>query len=167
MKNGTTAERTARLSVMLALAMIISYVEHVVGFNVGIPGVKVGFANIVALFALYRYGFFEGAAVNLCRILLASLLFGNAFSLLYSLCGGVLSFLLMTLLKKTGLFGITGVSVAGAACHNMAQLGVAAVVAGNVYVFSYAPVLLVAGTVFGVVTGIICTLLVQKVPKKY
>lgn len=164
--NKNTAARTARLSVMLALAMILSYVEHIVGFDVGVPGVKVGFANIVGLFALYRYGFSEGFAVNICRILLSALLFGNVLSLSYGLVGGLVSFIAMWVLKKQGFFGTVGVSVVGAAFHNLAQLSVAAFWMGSVYVFSYAPVLLIAGTVFGTITGVLCVLILQKIPKK-
>lgn len=167
MKKRSVTEKVARLSVLLTLSMLLSYIEHIAGFDVGIYGVKVGFANLVGLFALYRFGFFDGITVNICRILLSAVLFGNAFSLLYSLCGGILSFLFMAALKKARIFGTVGVSVCDAACHNMVQLGVAAALVGNVYVFSYAPVLLIAGTVFGTVNGLLCAVLLKKVPKRF
>lgn len=159
------ARRIARLSVLLCLALLMSYIEHITAFDVGVPGVKPGFANVVVLFALYRYGGASAFTVNLCRVLLSALLFGNAISLMYGLCGGICSLLLMLLLKRLDFFGVVGVSVAGAACHNMAQLSVAALLGGSAYVFSYAPVLLVAGTVFGVVTGLLCTVILKKMPK--
>ncbi len=166
MKGNKGAAKTARLAVMLCLALLMGYIEHIIAFDTGIPGVKAGFANIVVLFALYRYGTGEAFAVNLCRILLSGLLFGNAVSVIYGLCGGVCSFAIMWLLKRTELFGTVGVSVGGAAVHNLAQLGAAAVLGGSFMVFSYAPVLLVAGTVFGVLTGGLCALLLKKIPKK-
>lgn len=165
MKRQNKSARTAYLAVLLVLALLMSYIEHIVGFDVGVPGVKVGFANIVVLFALYRFGVLEGALVNLCRIVVSGLLFGNGISLIYGLCGGAVAFVFMVLLKKTRFFGVMGVSVVGAVCHNLAQLCVAAFVMGSAYVFSYAPVLLVSGTVFGAVTGALCALLIKKVPE--
>ncbi len=167
MNRDGAAAKTARLSVMLVLALIMSYVENAVGFNVGVPGVKIGFANVVVLFALYRFGVSCAFGVNICRILLSALLFGNVFSLMYSLAGGLLSFALMVGVKRTGWFGITGVSVIGAVCHNIAQLCAAAMVMGSGYVFSYAPVLIIAGTVFGAITGAVCHILVKKIPEKF
>lgn len=167
MKSYGAAAKTARLSVMLVLALIMSYIESAAGFDVGVPGVKVGFANVVVLFALYRFGAGEAFGLNMCRILLSGLLFGNAFSLLYSLTGGILSFALMWGAKRTGVFGLIGVSVIGAVAHNLGQLCAAAFITGSGYVFSYAPVLLIAGTVFGAITGAVCLILVKKIPEKF
>ena len=162
MSDKNNAKRLARLSVLLCLALLMSYVEHITAFDVGVPGVKVGFANIVVLFVLYRMKWSYALAVNLCRVFVSTLLFGNAVSLLYGLCGALFSFCVMYLLKRWDVFGVLGVSVAGAVCHNIAQLGAAAVLLKSLYVFSYAPVLLIAGTVFGAVTGIICAILLKK-----
>ncbi len=167
MKMKNSSKTVARLSVFIALALLFSYIEALLGFDVGVPGVKVGFTNIVCLFVLYRFGAAEAFTVNICRVLLTALLFGNAFSLIYSLAGAVLSFAFMALLKKTKLYGVVGISVVGAVTHNLGQLSAAALLGGTVYVFSYAPVLTVAGTLFGAVTGIICTVCLKKIPEKY
>ena len=165
MSHKNSAATVARLSVLLCLALLMSYVEHLTAFDVGIPGVKVGFANIAVLFVLYRMGWTYALAVNMCRVFISALLFGNLTSLFYGICGALCAFALMCLLKHVKLFGVLGVSVAGAVCHNMGQLCAAAALMGSAYVFSYAPVLLVAGTVFGAVTGLICTLLLKKIPE--
>lgn len=165
MNHKNSARAVARLSVLLCLALLMSYVEHITAFDVGVPGVKVGFANIAVLFVLYRMNWKYALGINLCRVLISALLFGNVTSLIYGVCGAVCAFALMCLLKRLNAFGVLGVSVAGAVCHNMAQLGAAAALMGSLYVFSYAPVLLVAGTVFGAVTGLICTVLLKKIPK--
>ena len=165
MKGKGSAKYTARLSVLLCLALLMGYIEHLTAFDVGVPGVKAGFAHIVVLFTLYRYGVSMAFGVNLCRIGLSALLFGNAVSAFYGVCGGLLAFFVMWLLKKINLFGVVGVSALGAVCHNMAQLGAAALLSGTVYVFSYAPVLLVAGTVFGALTGLLCLFLLKKIPE--
>lgn len=93
-------KKTAYLGVYLALALICSYVESLIPFYFGIPGVKLGLTNIVVVLMLYCVGTKEALAVSALRIVLSGFLFGNMFSILYSLAGGLLSFLMMYLLKK-------------------------------------------------------------------
>ena len=122
-------KKTAYLGVYLALALICSYVESLIPFYFGIPGVKLGLTNIVVVLMLYCVGTKEALAVSALRIVLSGFLFGNMFSILYSLAGGLLSFLVMYLLKKTKWFGVLPVSVSGGIFHNVGQLIVAAYVA--------------------------------------
>lgn len=160
------SQTVARTAILIALALLFSYIEAMLGFNVGIPGVKLGFTNIVCLFALYRFGTAEAFTVNMCRVALAAALFGNAFSAIYAAAGAIASFSAMWLVNKSKIFGVVGTSAVGAVVHNMAQLGAAALLGGTAYVFSYAPVLVAAGAVFGTVTGVICALCLAKIPKK-
>ncbi len=160
------SETVARTAVLIALALLLSYIESLLSFNVGVPGVKVGFTNIVCLFVMYRFGSVEALVVNVARVLLMALLFGNALSAIYALSGAVLAFVTMVLLKKSKLFGVVGVSAAGAVMHNMGQLAAAALLGGTAYVLSYAPVLVAAGTVFGGITGVICAVCLKKIPEK-
>ena len=154
-----------RLALMIALSMIFSYIEHLLNLNVGIPGVKLGTANIVCLFALYRFSWYEAFGVNMGRIALSALLFGTPVSLLYSTVGGVLAFAAMLALKKTKLFGTVGVSVGGSVMHCIGQLCAATLITGSVAVFSYLPLMLVWATVFGTVTGGICLLALKRIKK--
>ena len=101
------------LALSIALAMILSFVESQIPAFVAIPGIKVGLANIVVVFALYKLGWKEAAIISLIRVMLVSLLFGTGASFLYSLAGAVLSFAGMLLLKGTGRFSCTAVSVVG------------------------------------------------------
>ena len=94
--------KTAHLGMFLALALICSYVESLIPFYFGIPGVKLGLTNIVVVLTLFCMGAKEAFCISVLRILLAGFLFGNPFSILYSLGGGVLSFLVMWFLKYTG-----------------------------------------------------------------
>lgn len=103
--------KIAYLGVFLALALILSYVESLIPFYFGIPGVKLGLTNLIVVVMLYCTGTKEAFGVSVARILLAGFLFGNLFSILYSLAGGVLSFIVMCLLKKTGRFHVISVSV--------------------------------------------------------
>lgn len=146
--------KVAYLGVLLALALICSYVESLIPFYFGIPGVKLGLTNIVVVLMLYCVGTKEALTISVLRILLAGFMFGNMFSILYSLAGGLLSFLVMYLLKRINRLGILPVSVSGGMFHNVGQLVVAAFVVENYNIFYYMPILLIAGVVTGLLIGI-------------
>lgn len=148
------SERIASAGLLAALAMIFSYIENLLPLGIGIPGVKLGLANIVIVIALYKMSAGYAFAVNMCRIGVSALLFGNMYSVLYALGGGLLSFAVMALLKRTGRFTIIGVSAAGAVFHNMGQLAVAALAAHTPQVLYYFAVLDIAGIITGVITGV-------------
>lgn len=147
-----------------ALALIFSYIEAIIPFNAGIPGIKLGIANLVILVCLYTLGFRYTLAINLVRILVAGLLFNGFFGALYSLAGGILSLLIMVLLKKTGLFSPVGISMAGGVAHNTGQLLVAALIVSNMKLFIYFPVLLFSGLISGIFIGILTYLILKKLP---
>lgn len=148
-------KNVAYLGMYLALALICSYVESLIPFYFGIPGVKLGLTNIVVVLLLYTLGAKEAFLVSVVRIILAGFLFGNPFSILYSLSGGALSFLAMYLLKRTEKLKVVTVSVAGGVMHNTGQLIMAALVVENYHILYYIPVLLTAGFVTGFFIGIL------------
>ena len=156
----------AYLGMYLALALICSYVESLIPFYFGVPGVKLGLTNIVVVLLLYTIGAKEAFGISVMRILLAGFLFGNPFSILYSLSGGILSFLVMYLLKKTEKLKVITVSVAGGLMHNMGQLLVAALVVENYHVLYYLPVLLIAGFVTGFLIGILSQEIIIRIGKR-
>ncbi|MCI8874515.1 MAG: Gx transporter family protein [Lachnospiraceae bacterium] len=145
----------AYLGMYLALALICSYVESLIPFYFGIPGVKLGLTNIVVVLLLYTLGAKEAFLVSVVRIILAGFLFGNPFSILYSLSGGALSFLAMYVLKRTEKLKVVTVSVAGGVMHNTGQLIMAALVVENYHILYYIPVLLTAGFITGFFIGIL------------
>ena len=147
---------------LTALALIFSYVEMFIPISIGIPGIKLGFANIVIVYALYKLGGKYAFLVNICRIVLSGLLFGSVFSTLYALAGGLVSFGGMYLLKRAGCFSTAGVSLAGGVFHNLGQIIVAAFVVHTVQVLYYFPVLVFAGIATGAINGIIATLCLKK-----
>lgn len=155
-------KKTAFLGVFLALAMICSYIEMLIPFNFGIPGVKLGLTNIVVVLMLYTIGTREAIMVSVLRILLMGILFGNVMSIVYSLAGGILSFLVMAILKKTGQLGCISVSVAGGISHNIGQILAAAVVVNSFSILYYLPVLLIAGVVTGFLIGILAQELIVR-----
>lgn len=144
----------AMMGLFTALAIICGYVEMLLPVSLGIPGVKLGLANIVIVFALYRLRPLEAFLINVLRIVLVSLMFGNLSVMLYSLAGGIFSFLVMELLKRTGKFSIYGVSIAGGVFHNIGQLIVAMLVLETASLVYYGPVLLLSGLVTGMLIGI-------------
>jgi heptaprenyl diphosphate synthase len=154
----------AYAGLLTALALIFSYVEAILPFQVGIPGVKLGIANLVVLITLYLFGARSALLINLLRIFLAGFLFSGVFGILYSLAGGLLSLGLMVLLKKTGLFSLIGISVAGGVMHNVGQLLTAALIIENIRVFVYFPVLLFSGIVCGIIVGTVAWLVLRRLP---
>ena len=146
----------------LALALTAGYVETLMPVNLGIPGVKLGLANIVNMILLYTVGFPPAMGIALARILLSGLLFGNGFAMVYSGAGAVLSMLVMTVLKGTGRFSTTGVSIAGGVFHNIGQILVAMGVLETRSLIYYLPVLILSGLSAGVVIGILSGILIER-----
>lgn len=161
-----SARRVALTGLLAALALIFSYVEALVPFNAGVPGIKLGLANLVPLIILYRLDARYAFAANLIRVFLAGLLFSGIFAALYSLAGSVTSFLVMYLLKKTNLFSMIGVSTAGGVFHNIGQLCVAILAVSGPQLIHYLPVLIISGMAAGIIVGIGGTILLDRIPVK-
>lgn len=157
--------KTAFLAVFLAAAMILSYVESLIPFFFSIPGMKLGLTNACIVMVLYIYGPREALLINLLRIVLTGFMFGNMFSIIYSLAGGLLSFLIMYILYRTGLFAVITVSLMGGIFHNLGQNIAAALLIKNSYIMYYFPVLLIFGAVTGVLIGVISSELIRRLKK--
>ncbi|WP_072525651.1 Gx transporter family protein [Clostridium sp. Marseille-P3244] len=157
--------KVAYFGLFTALALIFSYVETLIPFNIGIPGIKLGLANLLIVIILYSSGWKEALLLSVVRIVLAGFFFGNLFSILYSLAGGIFSLAVMALLKKSGKFSVAGVSIAGGVSHNIGQLAVAVIVVETYQVGYYLPVLLVAGAAAGLVIGVISGEVLKRVQK--
>ena len=140
------------------------YVESLLP-SVGIPGVKMGLANIAVIFALFRFGWKEAAALSLVRVVLVSLLFGSVGAMLYSLAGAVLSLAVMALLRRIDRFSTVGISVAGGVAHNAGQILMAMLILQTKQLLGYLPVLAVAGIAGGVLTGLAAALLIRRIPE--
>ena len=161
MKN-EKAKRAATFGLMIALAFTLSYLESLLPVNIGVPGVKLGLANLVTVVALYKLKPCEAFAIAFIRIVLAGLTFGNTYSLVYSLCGGLLSFAVMLLVKKTKL-SVIGVSILGGTAHNIGQIAAAAVLMGTARIAYYLPVLLVAGLLTGFLIGTLSKIIIDRI----
>jgi heptaprenyl diphosphate synthase len=150
---------------MTALAMIFSYIEALMPIPVPVPGVKLGIANMAIIVVLYTIGISEAVIVDILRVTLTAMLFGNFNSFLFSISGAVLSIAVMVLLKKINRFSEVGVSVAGGVAHNVGQIIAAVFIMQTSAIAYYLPVLMVSGIVTGVVIGIVAALIVRRVEK--
>ena len=149
------ARRVAAAGIFAALALVCSYVESFIPFHFGVPGIKLGLANIVVVTALYFLPVPEVCFVTFLKILISGLLFGNLMSLIYSFAGGILSLAVMMILNKTGWFSVLGVSAAGGVCHNIGQIAAAMLVTGVPVIAYYLPVLMGAGILTGCLIGLV------------
>lgn len=159
-------EKLTKMAMLVALAMIFSYVESLIPINFGIPGVKLGVANLVTVTGLYFLELPEVFLVVVMRVLLTGFLFGNGMSIIYSLAGGILSLLVMAVMKRINGFSVLGVSIMGGASHNIGQIIVASVVVENLKLIYYLPALLIAGTITGFVMGILSKKVLPTVQKE-
>ena len=161
----TRAKKTAYYALCIALAFVFSYLESLIPLNIGVPGIKLGLANLVVVAALYVMGDRDAFIISMIRILLCGLTFGGVFSLVYSFAGGILSFAVMLLAKKSKRLSVLGVSVLGAAVHNVGQIAAAAAVMENAGVFYYLPVLLLSGAVTGALIGVLSGTVISRIEK--
>lgn len=157
-------KKLVTMALFVTTALMLSYIESLFPFFFGVPGMKLGLANLAVVIALYFYGWREALMVNVLRIILSGLLFGNLFSILFSLGGAAISFLCMILVKKLGL-SLYGVSMAGGVFHNIGQLLIAAFLVQTAAIGYYAPFLLVAGLVTGFLIGVLGKELLKRLPK--
>ena len=157
------AGTVALYGLLIALAFIFSYVEALIPLPVPIPGIKLGLANLVNVVGLYTVGAAGTMAVGLLRIVMVGFTFSNPGSMLYALAGGVLSLAVMALTKKMGWFEKTGVSILGGVFHNIGQLSMAAWITKTAGVFTYLPVLMVAGIITGGVIGVLGGLVTERI----
>lgn len=144
-----------------AFAILASYIETFIP-SLGIPGVKFGLANIAVVLALFLLDAESAIIINVVRIVIVGLLFGSLFSISFALAGAFVSITVMIILKRVFKFSIITVSIFGGFFHNVGQLIVAFILVDNYSVFTYLPVLLIAGIITGLIIGILAKLLYER-----
>lgn len=162
---GGKGSKTAYLGLFCAAAILLGYVESLVPVFTTVPGMKVGLPNLAIVTVLYLYSWREAALISVVRIAVNGLLFGNLFSFWFSLAGGLLSLLVMTLVKALGLFDCTGVSLVGGIAHNAGQIAVAAFLVDNIRVAYYFIPLVITGLVAGVLIGLLSGILIRRLAR--
>lgn len=158
-------KRIAYAGMLTALALIFSYVETLLPVSFGVPGIKLGLANLIVITGIYFMRPTDVFGVMVARIFLASFMFGNMAALIYSLVGGILSFAVMLLLSRRKRLSMIGVSMAGGVSHNIGQILVAMYVVDNANLLYYLPILCISGVLTGMLIGYIgkkCLPLIRK-----
>lgn len=157
-------KKVAVCGVLVALALIFSYIEVLVPMPIAIPGIKLGLANIVVLFSLYKLGIREATFVSIIRVVLSSLLFSGMAALIYGFVGATFALIIMSVLKKVTDLHIVTISILGALCHIIGQLIVAGAVIGFSVIAYYAVALLLVSFFTGMIIGIVAGVLVKRIP---
>jgi len=155
--------KLAYLGIMTCLAIIFGYVEYLIPFNFGIPGMKLGLANVVTMYALYSLNYKYIYCILIIRIVLVGFLFGNVFAIIYSLAGGLLSLTLMIIIKRFKVFSMVGISILGGLFHNIGQLIIACFLVSEIRIAYYLPLLAIAGAITGLIIGITGKLIYDRV----
>lgn len=155
-------KKIATYGLLVALAFILSYIEFMIPLPIPIPGIKLGLANLVVITALYSMGEKEALSLSILRIILVGFTFGSISMMFFSLAGGLLSWLMMTIFKKSKIFGFIGVSVIGGISHNVGQIITAIFVVENINIVYYLPFLLISGIITGTIIGILGAMIVKR-----
>ncbi|WP_298023934.1 Gx transporter family protein [uncultured Dysosmobacter sp.] len=156
-----TTKQLTLCAMLAAMALALSYLENVfpLSLAIPIPGIKLGLANIVTVFALYALGPVQALLILLARCILGAVFAGNMNALLFSLLGGVTAMLVMIILSRLRWLSVYGVSVGGAAAHNCGQVAAAILTLGNTAPLYYLPVLLGVSLFTGALTGLVAACL--------
>ena len=159
MRSGKYIRQITTMGMLVALAMVLGFVETLIPINLGIPGMKLGLANIVVVIALFLFDIKTSVVVSILRIILIAMTFGNMSMMFYSIAGASLSLLSMIAISKIKSFSLISVSIVGGIMHNVGQIICAAFVVRTNGVFTYLPVLMIAGLVSGALIGIVAGLI--------
>ncbi len=159
-KKYSNRERTRRIALcglLIAMMLVLGFVESRIPINAGIPGIKLGLSNGVLIFAVYMLDIPTAWLLMVLKVLLSGLLFGGFNTIMYALAGGVLSMLAMTLLSKVrGMHPIT-VSMVGGVMHNVGQVTLAMILLHTQQLLYYMAVLILVGLICGALTGIVAS----------
>jgi len=148
-------KRVALSGLLVATMLVLGYIESLFPLSGTMPGMKIGLANSVLLYAIYILGVSQALILMLVKVVLTGLTFGGVNAMMYSLAGGALSMLVMLLMRRIPGVGLLGVSISGAAAHNMGQVLLAMLILGTDKLLYYMAVLMLAGIGTGVLTGVV------------
>ena len=151
------------LSLCVIVAVALNFFETVIGTGSIVPGIKIGISNIVVLLILYVFGFKDALLLSAFKSILTSLLFGTGVSFIYSLCGGLLSVIMMAVIKKLKGVSSIGISMSGSFMHITAQIFIAFIILNSKAVFYYYPVLLSLSVITGFINGYLVNLILKKI----
>lgn len=155
--------RITLLAMLIAISILFGYLEAILPLLIAIPGIKLGFANIPIMFAVYKMKPLDVFLISIVRVVILSLTFRNMLAFLFSLSGAIFSISIMLLFKQSKFFSVTGVSIAGGVAHNMGQIIMAALILQIPGLLYYLPLLIIAGVIAGIIIGLISGLLIERI----
>lgn len=161
-KERTTAANVAKYGLLIALACVLSFVESLIPVPIGIPGVKLGLANLVTIVSLYVVGIRGTLFVSIVRVLLTGVMFGGLSPMLYSMSGCLVSLLFMISAKKLEIFSVRSISILGGIGHNIGQMAMAVLVLENLSLGYYFGVLMLSGMIAGMVVGLLGEMILKR-----
>ena len=156
------AQKIALSGLLTSLMLVFGFIERQFPLPVPVPGIKLGLANSVLLYALYMLGIRQSIVLMLLKALMSWLIYMNLSAMLYSFAGGVLSLTAMILISRVKGVSVIGVSALGAVFFNVGQILMAAWILGTPQlIVTYLPVLMVSGVLTGILTGVIARLVMK------
>jgi heptaprenyl diphosphate synthase len=158
-------KQITELGFLLAVSLVLSYLEGLLPVMVAVPGVKLGLANVITMVVLYHFGSKKAFLFMSLRVVLAGLMFSGMAGIVYSFAGGLCCIFIMSILKNIKIFSMLGVSMAGAIFHNLGQIIVAFFVMENAHILYYFPVLCVSGVITGLIVGYVSALVIGRIDK--
>lgn len=166
-KNVDKIKKITLLALLASQALVLSIIEAWIPIPIGIPGIKLGLANIITIIILILYGLSDALIIILIRCVISSLFFGVPIIFVFSICGGVLSATIMWILIRSmqHWFSLVGISIAGSIAHNTAQIAMACLIMNDLSILTYLPVLLISGIIMGSFVGYCSTFLVKAIKK--
>ena len=155
-------KKIAKISMLLSISVVLALMESFIPIFSSIPGIKLGLANIVIVYAIYELSFKDAVYISILRVILIGILRTGLFSInfFFSLVGAVLSLIAMYACKRTKM-SIVGVSIVGAIFHSIGQIIVAILFLSNVNVIYYLPVLIISSVITGLLIGLCSKKLIE------
>ena len=157
-------KKLSHLAMLGAIAIIFGYIEMLFPVPISIPGIKLGLGNIAVLVSLYIFNSSTAWFVMLIKVIVSSLLFSTPLTLIYSLAGGIFSFIIMTIMKRYN-FNIITVSIGGGIFHNTGQLITAGLILKNINILYYLPILIIVGSITATAIGVVSKIIIKRVKK--
>ena len=154
--------KMTRIAMLLTLGLALSYFESLIPFNFSVPGIKLGLANMVTMFVLYRYETKDAVLIMFLRVLISGFMFSGLNTIIFGIFGGIFCITVMKVIKRFDFFSVVGVSILGAVFHNIGQLAAAFIIMQNTNIIYYLPYLLISGIVSGFFIGYISAILIKR-----
>ena len=168
MKKYSNRERTRRVALsglLIAMMLVLGFIESQIPINAGVPGIKLGLSNGILIFAIYMLDIPTAWLLMVLKVTLSGLLFGGFNTILYALAGGVLSMIAMTLLSRFKSLHPVTVSMAGGVMHNVGQVALAMVIFHTQQLLYYMAVLMLVGLLCGALTGVTAAAVMKHMKK--